>query len=201
MNTTEALNLFLAQLADGDPMARDRILELCSARLRELAHRMLKQFPNVRRYEDTDDVFQGAAMRLHRALGNMALAHESPRSLMALAATQIHRELIDLARRNAGPKSYAANHGTNVAPTRDTDRFFVDEAAAEDEPLERWEQFHNVVSELPPEQKEVFQLVWYLGAEQKTVAELIGRSERTVKNYWRQARESVKAALGDERPQ
>ena len=201
MSTTDALNVLLAELANGEPRARDKILELCGARLRELAHRMLRKFPNVRRYEDTDDIFQGAAMRLHRALGNMALEHEQPRSLMALAATQIHRELIDLARRNAGPTSFAANHGTNVAKGTDTERYFVDEAATEDEPLDRWEQFHRAVSELPPEQKEVFQLVWYLGADQKTVAGVIGRSERTVKNYWRQARESVKASLDSDWPQ
>jgi RNA polymerase sigma factor (sigma-70 family) len=201
MSTTASLNIFLAQLASGDLEARDRILELCSNRLRELAHRMLRRYPNVRRHDDTDDVFQGAAIRLHRALGNMALAQESPRSLMALAATQIQRELIDLARRNAGPTSYAANHGTNVANIGDTERYFVCEAATEDEPLDRWEIFHTAVSQLPPEQKEVFHLVWYLGADQRAVSEVIGRSERTVKNYWRQARESVKAALGGDRPE
>jgi RNA polymerase sigma-70 factor (ECF subfamily) len=84
----------LKQLADGDLSARDRIIELVASRLHALAHRMLGRFPGVRRWEDTDDVFQNAAMRLHRALA--AMQFESPRSIMALAATQLHRELIDL---------------------------------------------------------------------------------------------------------
>jgi len=54
---------------------------------------------------------------------------------------------------------------------------------------------------LSPEQKEAFRLVWYLGADQKTIAAVMGCSERSVKNYWRQARDAVKAALGGESPQ
>jgi len=200
MDTTRALNHALARLAAGDPSARDQIIELCGTRLRELAHRMLNRFPGVRRHDDTDDVFQNAAMRLHRALGQMGAERESPRSLMALAATQIHRELVDLARRNAGPTSYAANHGTNVAGGTDTERYFIEEAAVCDEPLDRWEEFHKAVERLPAESKEVFQLAWYLGADQKTIAGVMGCSERTVKNRWRAARESVKTALDGERP-
>lgn len=200
MDTDDALDACLARLAAGDVAARDRIIELCGERLRLLAHRMLRRYPTVRRYDDTDDVFQNAAMRLHRALGRMAVDREAPRSLMALAATQIHRELIDLARRHAGPSSYAANHGTNVARGDDTERYFVDEAACGDEPLDRWEQFHGAVESLAAQQREVFQMVWYLGADQRTIAAVIGCSERTVKNHWRQAREQVKNALDGEQP-
>jgi RNA polymerase sigma factor (sigma-70 family) len=200
MDADQTLNACLERLAEGDLAVRDRILEICEDRLRALAHRMLGRFPGVRRFDDTDDVFQGAALRLHRALGQMALERQSPRSLMALAATQIHRELIDLARRNSGPTSYAANHGTNAGRGSESGRFFVDAAAAEDEPLDRWERFHAAVDALHPRQKETFHLVWYMGADQKTIARLLGCSERTVKNHWREARDAVKAALDGEAP-
>ena len=201
LDADDSLQENLRRLEQGDPEARDRIIELCADRLRVLSHRMLGRFPGVRRHDDTDDVFQGAAMRLHRALGQLAEERQSPRSLMALAATQIHRELVDLARRNAGPTSYAANHGTNVARGTESGRYFVDAAETTDEPLERWELFHNAVNRLDPRQKETFHLVWYLGADQKTIARLLGCSERTVKTYWREARDAVKAALENERPE
>lgn len=201
MDRNSLLAECLEQLAEGDLTARDRIVEVCGARLRHLTHKIIRRYPGVRRYDDTDDVFQGAIMRLHRALGQMAQAGESPRSLMALGATQIHRELVDLARRYAGPSSYQANHGTNVFPDPEGPRHFVDEAVEEEEPLDRWERFHAAVEQLSPEQKEAFRLVWYLGADQKTIAAVMGCSERSVKNYWRQAREAVKAALGGEAPQ
>ena len=201
MDDTAPVTQGLESLTGGDPSGLDRLVEAWSARLRLLTHKILRHYPGVRRYDDTDDVFQGAIMRLHRALGQMALAGESPRSLMALGATQIHRELVDLARRYAGPSSYQANHGTNVFPDPEGPRHFVDDAAVEEEPLDRWERFHAAVEQLSPEQKEAFRLVWYLGADQKTIAAVMDCSERSVKNYWRQARDAVKAALGGESPQ
>lgn len=200
VDDTTPVTHVLESLTSGDPAARDRLVEAWSARLRHLTHKILRHYPGVRRYDDTDDVFQGAIMRLHRALGQMTEAGESPRSMMALGAVQIHRELVDLTRRYATAASYQANHGTNVFHDDGGARHFVDEAAANDEPLDRWERFHKAVEGLTPEHKEVFRLAWYLGADQKTIAAIMGCSERTVKNYWREAREAVKAALDGERP-
>ena len=53
----------------------------------------------------------------------------------------------------------------------------------------------------PGESREVFHLVWFLGADQKTIADLLDCSERTVKTRWREAREAVKAALGGRSPE
>ena len=192
----------LERLAAGDMTARDTVLEVCSGRLRGLASRMLSRFPNVRRWDDTDDVFQNAAMRLHRALGQMRL--DSPRSVMALAATQIHRELIDLARRHAGPTSFAANHSTSFArPSKNADTSAplpIEDAESPPEELDRWTLFHEAIGGLSDDQREIFQLVWYLGADQKTIASLLDISERTVKSRWREAREAVRAALGGQAP-
>ena len=196
-----ALAECLQRLERGDLSARDRIIELVSDRLHSLVHRMLGRYPGVRRWEDTDDVFQNAAMRLHRALG--AMQFESPRSIMALAATQLHRELIDLARRHAGPASYGANHGTNVmskAAADDGPDQYIDHSPASDTNLDRWTLFHEAIGNLPDEEREVFHLVWYLGADQKTIATLLDCSERTVKYRWRAAREAVRAALDGKPP-
>ena len=159
-----ALAECLQRLERGDLSARDRIIELVSDRLHSLVHRMLGRYPGVRRWEDTDDVFQNAAMRLHRALG--AMQFESPRSIMALAATQLH----------------------------------IDHSPASDTNLDRWTLFHEAIGNLPDEEREVFHLVWYLGADQKTIATLLDCSERTVKYRWRAAREAVRAALDGKPP-
>lgn len=186
----------LSRLAAGDLAARDRIIELCAARLRLLAHRMLRRFPVVRRWDDTDDVFQNAALRLYRALAEVHVT--SARSVIALAATQLHRELIDLARHHAGPQSYAANHATNLMPRESAPASgarFVDLASASDPLLDRWTRFHEAIAALPEAERELFHLVWYVGADQKTIADLLECSPRTVKSRWRIAREKVKAAL------
>lgn len=200
MDDSTALDACLARLAAGDLAARDRIIELCSDRLRAIAHRMLGRFPAVRREADTDDVVQNAALRLHRALGDLAAAGESPRSLVALAATQVRRELLDLARRQAGPEGWAANHETNAIPGT-AGRLRVDEAGAMPEQFERWEAFHAAIDGLPAEEREVVHLSWYLGIDQKTIATVVGCSPRTVKNRWRSARGRIAAALDGERPE
>jgi RNA polymerase sigma factor (sigma-70 family) len=196
----------LERLQGGDLGARNRIIELCSDRLRLIAHRMLARFPKVRRWDDTDDVFQNAALRLHQALGRTQ--PESPRGIMALAATQLHRELIDLARRYAGPMSFAAYHATRAPGVGDDSsssgaaRPPGPEAVAEsgEDSLERWTLFHEAIAKLPGELREVFHLVWYLGVDQKSIATLLDCSERTVKTRWREARETVRAALGGQPP-
>jgi RNA polymerase sigma factor (sigma-70 family) len=196
---TPELAACLRRLSAGDLTARDRIIELVSGRLRALARRMLARFPNVRRWDDTDDVFQNAALRLHRALGR---SDDPPRSVMALAAAELHRELLDLARKYAGPRSHASHHATNTirgatgaAVARHDER-----AIAPDDGLDRWDRFHDAIARLPPCQREVFDLVWYLGADQRTAADLLGCSVRTVKSRWREVRDVVCRALDGDRP-
>jgi len=191
----------LERLACGDDSARERIVEICDGRIRELAHRLLGKFAKVRRWDSTDDVAQNAAMRLYNALSETV--PDSPRGLMGLMATQIQRELIDLARKHAGPLSYAANHGTNVHDGSRGDVFLVDEAAdgADSEeaiPLARWERFHAAVEALPEEHREVFKWVWYLGADRETTSKNLGLSIRTVGRRWQEARELVAAALAND---
>lgn len=195
----EVLAGCLERLAKGDDSAREAILEVCNDRLRELSSRLLGKFAKVRRWDNTDDVAQNAAMRLYRALGDTV--PDSPRGLMGLMATQIQRELIDLARKHAGPMSYAQNHDTNVRDGMNGGIAMVDEAEdvgdglEEEIPLERWESFHRAVENLPDEHREVFKLVWYLGADRETAAKTLGLSVRTVGRRWQEARELVAQAV------
>ena len=189
----------LSRLAAGDQCARDRILEVCNSRLRELSSRLLGKFAKVRRWDNTDDVAQNAALRLYRALGDTV--PESPRGLMGLMATQIQRELIDLARKHSGPMSYARNHDTNVKGGSQGDVFLVEEAAGQSEsdeeiPLERWEAFHAAIEGLPDEHREVFKLAWYLQLDQNAVAKTLGLSRRTVQRKWTEAQEMIAKSVG-----
>ena len=92
-----------ALLARTDRSSRDELLRRVEARLRRLAHGLLRGFPSVSRWEGTDDVVQGAALRLLRALDHVT--PENPRRFFGLAAQMIRRELIDLARHHHGPST------------------------------------------------------------------------------------------------
>src|SRR5262249_2175707 len=79
-------------------------------RLRNLARKMLKGYPNVRRWEQTDDVLQNAVIRLHRALQQLTV--QTPLDFFRLAALNIRRELLDMAKHYYGPHGPGAHHAT-----------------------------------------------------------------------------------------
>jgi RNA polymerase sigma-70 factor (ECF subfamily) len=59
------------RLRAGDHTARDELLAQASERLTRLTRKMLRDFPRVHRWEQTDDVLQNAVLRLGRALGEV----------------------------------------------------------------------------------------------------------------------------------
>ena len=61
----------LERLRAGDHSARDRLIALAQGRFVALARAMLRRYPHVRRWEQTDDLLQAALMRLHRSLAQV----------------------------------------------------------------------------------------------------------------------------------
>src|SRR4051794_1423342 len=98
---SEQLQGWLERLRAGDPSALDELLRHVSGRLQRLTRQMLKSHPAVKRWAETDDVLQGALMRLVRAVQNVH--PDTMREFFALATQQIRWELIDLARHYYGP--------------------------------------------------------------------------------------------------
>lgn len=180
-----------ALLDRGDDQAYAELLALAASRLQKLARKMLWDFPRLRRWEQTDDVFQTAALRLHRSLSEVR--PESVKEFLGLAATQIRRTLIDLARHHYGPEGQGANHetGTHLEPSGKTDT---------PETLAAWAEFHEQVEQLPEPEREVFQLLWYSGITQHEAAELLGISDRTVLRRYYRARLQLRNTFhgGDE---
>lgn len=185
-----------------DAAAREDLIVWASERIREIAQRMLRTFPAVRRWEETDDVVQNAVLRLDRALRQTVPL--DARGLVGLAATQVRRELLDLAKKHRGPESYGANHETNYQRLDGELRAKIADAADEREPddtLERWTRLHAAADSLPEEEREVFHMCWYLGLKQEEIARLLDCSLRTVKRRWESAKERLAAAMHGERPE
>jgi DNA-directed RNA polymerase specialized sigma24 family protein len=60
---------WLRQAASGEREAKDQLVTYFGVRLRTMTKRMLKRYPGVKRWQDTNDVYQNAMMRLLKALG------------------------------------------------------------------------------------------------------------------------------------
>ncbi len=191
---TTNLKLLVERIQRGDCAARNDLIVRMQDRLERLAHRMLRDYPFVGRWVDTDDVMQNASLRLLGTLGTCEF--DNTVSLFALAARTIRCELIDLARHfrrlNAKYKSGV------IDPNQPVDSPHNAEPAAADsdgDDLLRWEQFHLEVAELQAKEREVFGLIYYHGLTQQQVGELLQCDERTVRNYWSRACRAIKDRL------
>lgn len=66
---TAQLHDWLDRVQAGDLAAREELLRGVGNRLERLARKMLRRFPGVHRWVETDDVLQSALVRLLRAPG------------------------------------------------------------------------------------------------------------------------------------
>ncbi|HEX3147389.1 MAG TPA: sigma-70 family RNA polymerase sigma factor [Gemmataceae bacterium] len=194
---TVVLNALLARAQAGDSAARDDLLRRCSRRLELLTRKMLRDFPAVRRWEETGDVFQNAAVRLVRALN--AVTPTSTREFFGLAAEQIRRELVDLARHYRGPEGLDRNLANAPTPDLSSQAAFDPPARTVDD-LDRWTTFHEAVHRLPSEEREVFMLTFYHGWKQADIAALFQVDERTIRRRWQAASVRLGEQLGGRLP-
>ena len=136
---------------DGDAAAHETLLHHPCDRLLRLTRKMFHGYPDLRRWEQTDDVFQNSMLRLHRALAEVQV--ESVRHFFNLAAVQVRREPLDLAKHHFGPEG-AANHHTDGQPADDEGGSLHDRAE-EPEDVSGWGEFHAQVEKLPADELEV----------------------------------------------
>src|SRR5438445_5611148 len=111
MPPTVQLLGWLERMRAGDLTAREALFGHVCERLRRLTRKMLKGYPGVQRWAETDDVLQNALLRLLRALQEVWPA--STREFFGLAAEQMRRELLDLARHFYGPQGLGAHHASH----------------------------------------------------------------------------------------
>jgi RNA polymerase sigma-70 factor (ECF subfamily) len=190
---TVHLHDYVDRMRAGDRDAADALLRQVCGRLERLVRSMLRGFPNVKRWTDTDDVLQTALLRLLRTLQN--IRPQSTRDFVNLAALHIRRELLDLARHFRGRREHtgAAGDSDLLAQTPDRSRIDAD--------LELWASFHEEAEKLPTEEREVVGLKFYHGWTEVQIAELLQVDERTVRRRWRNACLNLNKALGGRLPE
>jgi RNA polymerase sigma factor (sigma-70 family) len=135
---------------------------------------------------ETDDVYQGAVVRLLRAVNDVEPG--SMRAFFALATQQIRRELIDLARHYYGPQGFGANHASK-ADVDGGEPLVADKPDSTYEPssLAEWCEFHRKIDALPAEDREVVDLLFYQGLSQADAAAVLEVAVRTVQRRWHAA--------------
>jgi len=176
---------------NGDAAAHDALLDHACDRLLRLTRKMFHGYPNLRRWEQTDDVFQNSLLRLHRALAEVRV--ESVRHFFNLAAIQVRRELLDLVKHHFGPE------GATDGQPADDEGGALHDSAAEPDDLSGWGEFHAQVEKLPADELEVVNLLYYEGLTQEEAAKVLGVSFRTLKRRWQSAKLKLHEGLNRDR--
>ena len=107
-DTTGELQALLDRAGTDDRAVWDELIDRASGRIMRLTRKMFRSYPGLASWEQTDDVFQNAVLRLHRSLADARPS--TVREFFGLAAVQIRRALIDLCRYHFG--STGANRRT-----------------------------------------------------------------------------------------
>ena len=190
------------RLQMGDPQAREELIGAACERLKRLTRKMLRSYPRVKRWDETDDVFQGATMRLYRSLEQAV--PKTPADFFRLASLNIRRELLDLVKHYYGPAGAGAHHATLHRAADDENHEDATQRKSDTtrEPgrLAAWGEFHEQIDALPDIEREIFDLLWYQGLTQAQAAEILKVTERTVKRRWQSARLALFEALHGELP-
>lgn len=195
--TDTALQGLIDRANAGDPASMEALLDHSCDRLWRLTRKIFHCSGNLRRWEETADVFQNSMLRLHQALSKVQV--ESPRHFFNLAALNIRRELIDLARHHFGPEGIGGNHHTDHQPPDEAGgSLYV--RSIEPEDLSDWTFFHELVEKLPEAEREVVNLLFYEALSQDEAAKLLGVNVRTVKRRWQSARLRLSGNHDSDRP-
>jgi RNA polymerase sigma-70 factor (ECF subfamily) len=184
---TTTIHHWLDRIQAGDLTARDELLRAVSDRVEYLARRLLKRYPGLRRWMETDDVLNDGLLRLSQAL--TTIRPDNTRAFYALSAAVIRNRLRDLARRYFGPHGLATHH--------DSDAAAVDRAATPREDDLDFAAFHEEAARLPDDYRDVFNLCYYHGLGPAAAAEILGISSRTVDRRWARAKIYLYQALHD----
>lgn len=197
--SVSGLRSCLARLREGDTTALNDLILFASKRLETLTRRMLRDYPRVQRWAQTDDVLQNALVRLCRSLESVEPA--GVQEFYSLAATQIRRELLDLARHYSGPQNAAAHHESWAGDPQGRQRPPDDSDTTHDPAsLIDWSDFHAQVAALPDDEREVFGLIFYHGLTQEDAAEVLGVAIRTIQRRWASAMLILHRARNGEAP-
>ncbi len=154
------LQSWLTLMGQGDISARDRLVDFTYQRLVFLASRMFKDFHRVRRWTETGDLVQNVSIRLLRAIESVKPT--TIEEFFALAMVQIRRELLDLARHYFGPEGVGANYASGVEHDSGFPPVYErGEDSGNPAGLAIWSEFHQQIETLPPDERNVVNLLWY----------------------------------------
>jgi RNA polymerase sigma factor (sigma-70 family) len=199
VSPTAQLQGCLDRLRQGEGTARDDLVRHACTRLERLTRKLLKSYPGVQRWAQTDDVLQNALIRLLAALQDVH--PESVRDFYALSSLQIRRELLDLARHYFGPRGMGANHASRLGDESSHDPLaqMPERSSCAREAL--WCELQEHIGTLASEEREIVNLLYYQELPQAEAAAVLNISLRTLQRRWQTIILKLHRRLGGKMPE
>jgi RNA polymerase sigma factor (sigma-70 family) len=148
---------------------------------------MRSSYPVIRNLTETDDVVQISSMLLDKSLKKSV--PDTIRYFKNVVALLVRRALQDLNRRYRGRNGKKARELTNQEGEDNAGPLdALPSRTEQDTSTEFWTRFHECVRKLPNDEKEVVELIWYGGAQQKEVATELAITLDKVRSLWNSAK-------------
>jgi RNA polymerase sigma factor (TIGR02999 family) len=185
--TTE-LQRLLVRFQAGDPAARKELINRVYPRLYHLAGKILHEsFPRLGADHNSSDIANELSLRLYEALEKVQLTNLA--HFFRLAAQRVRWILLDLARKPGLPREDRPPPEQAIAAV----------PAGSDSDLlpgcRKWARLHELVEQLPDEEREVVDLRFYVGLEEAEAAEQLQVCPRTIRRRWNRAKWILHKAL------
>ena len=191
-NEPEELPGLIDRLNAGERAAHDELFTRIYPRLVELAGLMLGTFSDIRRQHDAESVVHCAWIDLETSL--QSVKPDSPAGYLRLATMKGRLALLDIAKKERRRLDTVPLRPGTASPD-DSAPTFDPSAGSSCDPgrLEIWARFHEEVSDLPDEQREVFEPYFYTDEKvsQTEIAELLGLPPRQVSRLIAKAKDRL----------
>jgi RNA polymerase sigma factor (sigma-70 family) len=199
-DTTVELQSLIDRMMAGDATARPRLLERAYWRLERIVAKTLhRSYSTLAGRHDTASIISETYLRLSSALESVqarADQREAPMSVtdfFRLVASKAHQVCIDLIRKGRVRESAAGGaQGEGETPGPEQ---LAAPAGSDPELLEQWSEFHRRVEGLPAEEREVFQMCYYLDMKRAEAAQVLGIHPKEASRRWIAATEKLKDVL------
>jgi RNA polymerase sigma-70 factor (ECF subfamily) len=179
-DATAELEGWLARLGQGDNGACEPLINLAYDRLTTITRRLLFGFPALRGREDVPDVLHNSLPRFIQALE--AVRPSTAHQFYGLAVLQIRRVMLEMVRKPPQPTPF-----TQTAPGAEPD----ESGTYDPKRLAAWTEFHRLVDNLPSDERQLVELLFYQELSQERVAEMLRVDKSTVKRRWRAVRQKL----------
>lgn len=176
-----------------DPAARDELAVLAVQRMQDLGRRMLRRNRKLRRWEESDDLSQGAAVRLLEALREARPASET--EFLLLCGEMVRRQLLDRWRYFYGRDGKGGRATRYRTPPPGVAREVPELGKTLDVTASLEAQ--EFLDTLPDRQRKVVELRFMLGLGVEEVAARLGVDARTIRRDWAKVSEALVRAYGD----